>query len=53
MEVASNFRNYGSKEGLFNTGRKNEKAVRLYKNYSFVPTGEKDEGEDVYVLDLH
>ncbi len=30
----------------------NEKAIRLYKDFGFVPTGEKDEGEDVYVLEV-
>ena len=30
----------------------NEKAIHLYKDFGFVPTGEKDEGEDVYVLEV-
>ncbi|MBR1779917.1 MAG: GNAT family N-acetyltransferase [Oscillospiraceae bacterium] len=36
---------------LLTLERKNERAVRLYTGFGFVPTGETDEGEEIYVFE--
>jgi len=43
---------YNPKKIYLTLEEENEKAIRLYKDFGFVPTGEKDEGEDVYVLEV-
>ena len=42
---------YGTRRIFLTLERENERAVHLYTAFGFVPTGETDEGEDIYVYE--
>lgn len=41
---------YGKQDIYLTLERENARAVHLYEKFGFRPTGEKDEGEDVWLL---
>ena len=41
-------RQYGTRRVYLTLEKENERAVHLYPAFGFVPTGETDEGEDIY-----
>lgn len=42
-------RQYQTNRIFLTLEKENERAVRLYTSFGFVPTGELDEGEEIYV----
>lgn len=45
-------RQYGCRDIYLTLENENKRAIRLYKKAGFVPTGETDEGEEIYVLSV-
>ncbi len=44
-------RQYGTRRVYLTLEKENERAVHLYTAFGFVPTGETDEGEEIYVYE--
>ena len=44
-------RQYGTRRIYLTLEKENERAVHLYTAFGFVPTGETDEGEEIYVYE--
>ena len=44
-------RQYGTCRVYLTLEKENERAVHLYTAFGFVPTGETDEGEEIYVYE--
>ena len=49
--LAEMTRQYGTRRVYLTLEKENERAVHLYTAFGFVPTGETDEGEEIYVYE--